>query len=73
MLVNKPLFVLNKKLPSYTGYYDSLDEIVQKDPKQLGELIVRFFNDSNWRAYVHEKRKNSFRMLIPIPVCREND
>ncbi|WP_339227470.1 CDP-glycerol glycerophosphotransferase family protein [Oceanobacillus sp. FSL K6-2867] len=65
MLVNKPLFVLNKKLPSYTGYYDSLDEIVQKDPKQLGELIVRFFNDSNWRAYVHEKREKFLQNAYP--------
>ncbi|WP_157087621.1 hypothetical protein [Oceanobacillus damuensis] len=65
MLLNKPLFILDKKLPSYTGYYNSLDEVVQKDPEKLGKLAVRYFNDPNWGIYVQEKKRNFLRNAYP--------
>ncbi|MGJ9458024.1 CDP-glycerol glycerophosphotransferase family protein [Oceanobacillus sp. CF4.6] len=65
MLVNKPLFVLNKKLPSYTGYYNGLDDLAQKDPKKLGELVIKYFTDLNYKNKVKEKRENFLRVAYP--------
>lgn len=65
MLANKPLFLLNKKLPSYTGYFNSLGELVQSDPKKLGEMIISYFNDTNWNQYVQKKREDFLREAYP--------
>lgn len=65
MLAKKPLFVLEKKLPSYTGYYNSLDDLVQKDPKKLGELVIKYFTDLNYKNKVEEKKENFLRVAYP--------
>src|SRR5690625_152874 len=65
MLVNKPVFILNKKHPNNTGYYDALDELVQTDPIKLGELVVKLFNDQMYRKYVKAKREDFIRIAYP--------
>lgn len=68
MLVDKPVFILNQKfaendiitkrsivhMPDYSGYFDSLGEMVQQDPKKLGKLIIRYMSDSE---LVHTAKK----------------
>lgn len=44
--------------PHYTGYFNGLDEMVQENPKKLGELIINYFNDANWESYAKKKRDN---------------
>lgn len=65
MLLNKQVFILHSTLPSYTGYFDGLGEVVQKDPKKLGELIVRYFNDPRWGNYLNEKRESFLHYAYP--------
>lgn len=65
MLVNKPIFILNKKLPNSTGYYDRLDELIQTDPVKLGDLIVRLFTDPSYGNYVKERREEFLRIAYP--------
>ncbi|WP_163537027.1 hypothetical protein [Gracilibacillus sp. YIM 98692] len=65
MLAQKPVFILGNKIPSYTGYYDDLDELVQTDPKKLGKLILKYFNDPIWASYVKQKREEFIRYAYP--------
>lgn len=65
MLADKPVFILHNKLPSYTDYYNTLDELVQIDPQKLGELIIKYFNDPSWGGYVKEIRENFLSYAYP--------
>jgi len=65
MLADKPVFILHNKLPSYTGYYNALDELVQIDPQKLGELVIRYFNDLSWGSHVKEIREEFLRYAYP--------
>ncbi|MFD2046668.1 hypothetical protein ACFSTA_20630 [Ornithinibacillus salinisoli] len=65
MLTQKPAFILDNKIPSYTGYFNGLDELVQTDPQKLGELIINYFNDLNWANNVKEKREKFIRYAYP--------
>ncbi len=65
MLVNKPVFILNRKHPNNTGYYDDLDELVQTDPIKLGELVVKLFNDQKYSKYVKDKREDFLQIAYP--------
>lgn len=65
MLLKKPVFILHNTLPSYTGYFDGLGEVVQKDPKKLGELIVKYFNDPSWGKHLNKKRENFLDYAYP--------
>lgn len=43
MLADKPVFILDNSFPNYTGYYNPLNEMVQKDPRKLAKLVTLFF------------------------------
>ncbi|MFC5590286.1 hypothetical protein ACFPRA_15380 [Sporosarcina soli] len=65
MLANKPVFILNKEFPGYTGYFNSLDELVQNDPQKLGDLVVNYFDDPNWNSYVESKKVEFLKYAYP--------
>ncbi|NBJ68069.1 MULTISPECIES: hypothetical protein [Clostridia] len=74
MLIDKPVFILNQKfaetdiitersivhMPDYSGYFDSLGEMVQQDPGKLGKLIIKYMSDS---AAVHATKKKREEFL----------
>ena len=47
MLFHKPVFILKRRVPNDTGYFDMLDEFVQKDPIKLAEMVVKYVNRQN--------------------------
>ncbi|MDQ0159587.1 CDP-glycerol glycerophosphotransferase family protein [Alkalibacillus salilacus] len=65
MLVNKPVFIMQNKLLSYTGYFDRLGELVQKDPEKLAALIIKFINDPKWSQEVDERRDKFISYAYP--------
>lgn len=65
MLANKPVFILNEEFPGYSGYYNSLDELVQTNPRKLGALINKYFNDPNWHIYAEKKREEFLKYAYP--------
>ncbi|WP_411953830.1 hypothetical protein ACKXGF_11355 [Alkalibacillus sp. S2W] len=65
MLVHKPLFIMQNKLLSYTGYFDRLGELVQKDPEKLADLIIKFFNEPKWTKEVSEIRVKFIEYAYP--------
>ncbi|MEC5424233.1 hypothetical protein QGM71_12100 [Virgibacillus sp. C22-A2] len=65
MLMKKPVFILHNTLPSYTGYFDDLGDVVQKDPKKLGGLIVKYYNDPAWSRHVDGKREKFLHYAYP--------
>ncbi|WP_209124812.1 hypothetical protein [Alkalihalobacillus sp. BA299] len=58
MLSNKSVFILDSELPSYVSYYNDLDDLVQKNPQKLAEMIINYFSNPNWARYVKEKRES---------------
>jgi len=65
MLANKTVFILNEEFPGYSGYYNNLDEMVQTDPRKLGELIKKYFNDPNWHIDAQKKREEFLKYAYP--------
>ncbi|NIK12258.1 CDP-glycerol glycerophosphotransferase family protein [Alkalibacillus almallahensis] len=65
MLVDKPVFIIQNRLLSYTGYFDELGELVQKDPEKLADLIIKFFYDPKWNKEVSEIRKKFIEYAYP--------
>lgn len=56
MLIGKPAFILNKHFPSYTGYFDSLGNVVQDSPLKLANKIKKYFNNKSFQNNVHNNR-----------------
>ncbi|SFM06676.1 Lipid A disaccharide synthetase [Gracilibacillus orientalis] len=54
MLVGKPVFMLHTKLPSYTGYYNGLQSLVNNDPLKLADAIQLYFKHAKWRKSVQK-------------------
>ncbi|MFD1446461.1 glycosyltransferase family protein [Oceanobacillus profundus] len=66
MLADKAVFILNEELePGDTGYYSGLDKMVQEDPEILGEIIIKYFNDSDWEFYANRTRDNFLSYAYP--------
>ncbi|MFC5590288.1 hypothetical protein ACFPRA_15390 [Sporosarcina soli] len=65
MLTNKPVFILNEEFPGYSGYFNGLDEMVQNDPKRLGELIIEYFENPDWNIYAQKKRAEFLKYAYP--------
>lgn len=57
MLFHKPVFILKRRVPNDTGYFDMLDEFVQKDPIKLAEMVVKYVNNPSFRKHQSEKIK----------------
>lgn len=65
MLVNKPVFIMDSNLDSYTGYYNSLDYMVQKDPIKLAEQIHLYFTNDSVKKDVEKKIKDFLQYAYP--------
>lgn len=65
MLANKPVFILNEDFLGYSGYYNGLDDMVQNDPKLLGEMIIKYLNDPNGDIYAQKKRAEFLKYAYP--------
>ncbi|KAB8135798.1 hypothetical protein F9U64_11055 [Gracilibacillus oryzae] len=55
MIAGKAVFVLDNEDMSYTGYFDSLDFLVQKNPEDLAKLVVHYFKDPKQKSRVQKK------------------
>ncbi|WP_077624234.1 hypothetical protein [Sediminibacillus massiliensis] len=65
MLANKPVFILYTNIPSYSGYYNNLKDLVQSNPQTLGEQVIRYFHDPDCRGYVDLTRQNFLKYAYP--------
>ncbi|MDV2583348.1 glycosyltransferase [Alkalibacillus haloalkaliphilus] len=65
MLAGKPVFLLNKEFPGYSGYFDSLGKLVQEDPSSLAKIVGRYFDDRNLQTYVKEKQGQFLENAYP--------
>ncbi|MGP4060587.1 hypothetical protein [Halobacillus sp. H74] len=66
MIANKPVFILSTTTPTYTGYYDQLEELVQKDPAKLAEVVHRYFQKRSLQKRVVLKRNEFMATAYPI-------
>ncbi|MDQ0159588.1 hypothetical protein [Alkalibacillus salilacus] len=64
-IANKPVFILNRNFDGYSGYFQALGQLVKSDPKQLGEVIMKYFTDSEFKAYASRKRQKFLRIAYP--------
>ncbi|GAA0454047.1 hypothetical protein [Alkalibacillus silvisoli] len=65
MLNNRPVFILNKSFPGYTGYYDQLGDLVQSDPEKLGELVVEYFSNRVKQKELNDSRQQFIKVAYP--------
>lgn len=61
MLLKKPTFILKKRIPNDTGYFELLDSFAQKDPIQLAELVIQFLQDDRIKKLQHKQMKQFLR------------
>ncbi|MCP3029928.1 CDP-glycerol glycerophosphotransferase family protein [Halobacillus sp. A1] len=66
MIADKPVFILSTPFPNYTGYYDSLGELVETDPVRYADLIHRYFNDKEMKKLAKERRVEFLEQAYPI-------
>ncbi len=71
MLADKPVFILDNSFPNYTGYYNPLNEMVQKDPRKLAKLVTLFFTTPHWKSYAKNKREQFLRYAYPYKGISE--
>ncbi|MDO6449341.1 hypothetical protein [Oceanobacillus profundus] len=65
MIAKKPVFVLSSPFPTYTGYFDFLDELAQPDPLIITEMINNYFIDEKFKELVEEKREAFLSQAYP--------
>ncbi|WP_085992732.1 hypothetical protein [Oceanobacillus senegalensis] len=65
MIANRAVFILHRNIPNYSGYYNNLGELVQLNPQNLGNLIINYFNDSNWVRYFKKEREKFLQYAYP--------
>ncbi|WP_157998053.1 hypothetical protein [Ornithinibacillus scapharcae] len=52
--------------PYFADYFNGLDEMVQDDPRKLGELIINYFNNPSWESYAKKKRDAFLPYAYPV-------
>ncbi|SHN07285.1 glycosyltransferase [Gracilibacillus kekensis] len=65
MLVGKPVFILQTTIPGYTGYYNPLEPLIQKDPTKLASHVHLYFIHSKWQKIAEKKRQNFLAFAYP--------
>lgn len=65
MIAGKPVFLLSIPAPTYSGYYDRLGQMVQKEPVGLANLVNRYFVSEKFRAKESSKRKKFLAYAYP--------
>ncbi|MFD2046667.1 hypothetical protein ACFSTA_20625 [Ornithinibacillus salinisoli] len=65
MFAKKNVFILKEDIAGYTGYYEGLDKLVQTDPTVLGNYIIEYFSQPNFKSYAESKRINFLANAYP--------
>ncbi|GEL78486.1 hypothetical protein [Tenuibacillus multivorans] len=65
MLIDKPTFILDADFPGYTGYYNRLEELVQRNPSALAVKIVKYFKNKKMMDYANKQREEFLSYAYP--------
>lgn len=65
MLTNKPTFMMQSPLPSYSGYYNKLQPLVQSNPTKLAELVIQFFQKKSFQKYCKKVQMDFLQQAYP--------
>lgn len=65
MIANKSVFILEERFIGYTGYYSILGKLVQTDPSKLGEIILKYFTNPQFKTYAVNQRRKFLRYMYP--------
>ncbi|MBN9654809.1 hypothetical protein J0K78_11080 [Halobacillus sp. GSS1] len=65
MIAGKPVFLMSTPAPTYSGYYDTLGQMIQDDPEGLAHIVHRYFNDQKFKKKVDSKSKKFLSYAYP--------
>lgn len=51
--------------PGYSDYYNALKGMVHHNPEKLGELIVKYFQDTKWECETKKKKDEFLNYVYP--------